>query len=606
MELTSSLTTLPSLSPPASFYTALHSVPADSDDNEADTTTMTTPDDDDDCIDEDACYDSTHRYRRGIEPPFELKHSIQIHLEEQLYSQAITLLEGLLSDSTKTSVPARIATPSQIAFLSTMAIHPHFTSRPSEGGRRSDGNRALAYLRGLVSTVGPLNANFKQAFSFQSKNNVRAAAAAGGRHRKKVTIKDDDEGSSSGWGGASDSDSVTCPFARDELVWLRAQNFWSVLGWSFRCAALHPARWKFWSGWLNLVIVEVVEKDWDERLRMDKEEVAGSESEVCKYPRLRDSIFVAWLEDLRNERKNVLKDVMKALLAFTVDDSGDKVVFREIFDRETVVGPRKLKKRRADTSVLDLENNLWGDYMDVEESESEEPEGGGGQSLPVLRRGRGKPAAKDGGAAAFRLTDGIAETIRFRLRLFRLLSAAAHYLPDMKFFSTTHVYQSFSDMVRNLPLPLFPLFMDADSDLPDFIKVSLYRNVAEDLLPQNRPDPDDIDKETNDDNGISTDIMEHCFLPFAASRITAEDNAKLSIVLENMMWVLVSMGEIEDTMSFKNAIEVGIRARENKVKKKGAAATTNSKANGPEKLARDMLERSSRNLKLFANMLVDY
>ncbi|KAK3990249.1 hypothetical protein QBC44DRAFT_265507 [Cladorrhinum sp. PSN332] len=602
MELTSPLTTLSTLSPPTSFYTALNSGAAESDGhNEADTTTMTTPDDDDDCLDQDARFDKFCQYRRAIEPPFELKHGIQIHLEEQLYSQAITLLEGLLSDNTKRSVPARIATPSQIAFLSTMAIHPHFTSRPSEGGRRRDGTHALTYLRGLVSTVGPLNANFKQAFSFRAKNNARAAA--GRRHKGKSTARDDDSGSSSGWGGASDSDSVSCPFARDELVWGRAENFWFVLGWSFRCAALYPARWKFWRQWLDLV-VEVLEKDWDERLRLDEGEAASSgsdeEGHVCGYTRLRESILVEWLEDLKNDRKNVLKDVMKALLAFTIDDSGDKAVFKEIFEKETVVGPRKLKKRKADTAKLDLENNLWGDYMDDGESESEETEVDG-RALPVLRRGRGQPAKDSGGnAVSFRLTDGIAETIQFRLRIFRLLSAAAHYLPDKKYFSTQEVYQSFSDMVRNLPLPLFPLFVDADSDLPVFVKVSLCRNVAEDLLPQNGPDPDDYDEETNAVNGISPDIMEHCFLPFAAGRITAEDNAKLSIVLENMMWVLTSMAEIEDTAGIARAIDKGIKDRENKVKKKGAA---NSKASGPEKMARDMLERSSRNLKLFATLL---
>ena len=487
-----------------------------------------------------------------------------------------------------------------------MAIHPHFTSRPSEGGRRRDGTHALAYLRGLVTTVGPINANFKQAFSFHSKNSVRAAAKRkAGRpptRAKPASAVEDDSGNSSGWGGGSDSDSVSCPFARDELVWLRAENFWSVLGWSFRCAAVHPARWKYWMPWLDLV-VGVLEKDWDERLRIDLE---SNDEKGMSYSSLRESILVAWLQDLRKDRKNVLKDVMKALLAFTIDDSGDKAIFKEVFEREMVVGPRKLKKRKAGMALLDLENDVWADYMDVEESESEEEQG---NRLPVTsgttgRRGRGRgKASEDGGAAAaFRLTDGIAQSIPIRWRLFRLLSAAAEYLHDMSFFSTRDLYQAFSDQVRNLPLPLFTLFVAANDDLPDIVQVSFYRSMAEGLLPSNRPDPGDVDPKTNNDNGFSAEIMRQCFLPFAASRVTAEDNAKLSIVLENIMWYLTLEADIPEASGIQEAIAVGINARENKIKKRGAAA---SKANGPDKLARESLQRSSGNLRLFASMLGD-
>ncbi|KAK4192038.1 hypothetical protein QBC35DRAFT_261313 [Podospora australis] len=623
--VTSPLTSLDSISTPTSFVTSRsHQTRSPSDgDDAADTTTITCPDDpsgsDGDDLEkngdkEDETTPSRPQYLDAAQPPYNYKSQIQFHLEEKLYPAAISMLNDMLaicpttaphkSQTTKKRAPVRIASPPQLAYLSTMAIHPTFTTRPPEKEKTTpptrDGSGALSYLRGLLTIAGPVNANFRAAFAF--KQNL------GGRFdRTRGYGSDDMSGGSSG----EESDAMHGAFAKTELLFKRAPNFWSVLGWAFRCAASYPERWKYWRVWLELM-VEVLEADWDERLRLDTEALNNG-GKGCSL--LKESLLKAYLDDLSRERRNPLKEVIRALMAFTTDDAGDKAVYKEVFEKETAILSRNKNKRERDEkedpsprdakiSKLDLENDQWGDYLDQDDDVDmsdmdDEAEGDSQQSIATTstttrRTRRRQPPQKQ--APIFRLTDGIAETVSFRLRIFRLLSAAAHYLPNDS-FPMGDLYQSFSDRVRNLPLPIFPLFVEASNmDLPDIVKVSFYRNVVDDLLPAKHPDPEDVDPENNAINGFSLAIMEECFLPYPADRITAEDNAKLSIVLENMLSYLYMFTDLAGSKELGKAVKKGIAARQAKIQKsKGMSAN--------DQLARAMLDRSATNLKVFAQVL---
>ncbi|KAK4668463.1 uncharacterized protein QC764_707540 [Podospora pseudoanserina] len=599
---TSPLITLgTTISTPSSHHTA-----RTDGDNVGDTSALTSVDD----LDDDDDQLLPPPYRDAAQLPFMIKNQLQIHLEEKMYPETLNMLHALLSNCASFSPPSKeqgsqppqtvyVPPPHQLAFISSLAIHPRFTSAPPDVETTTppvrDGTAALSYLRGLLSIVGPINANFRQAFEFKpppSSSHDRRS------RRGDVFGNWSTSGMSGADSDASSSDVMTGTFAREGVIWHRASDFWSVLGWSFWCAAFVPGRWKYWKPWLEFVVT-VLEQDWDDRLAMDeKTTTAGDEP----YPNLKGSLLVAYLEDITKARKTVQKEVMKAL-TFALE-AGDRKVYGEVFTNEELVGPRTIKRKRANTT-LDLENGCFGDYDDDDSDLENE---GDSQELPCssARSARGvqkrtkKAMESDAGPrpAAFRLPDGVAETIPFRLRIFRLLSAAAHYLRDVS-FPTSELYQSFSYKIRTSPLPVFELFLKAHNDLSDVSKVLLYRNVLDGLLPPNGlPDPDRVDRDTNSRDDISAleVMLQKCFLPFPAGRITAEDNAKLSIVLENMLWVLYLASDITDAAGLGKAIETGIKAREAKIKGRG-------RAGGVDRLGREMLARSSNNLRVFARIL---
>jgi hypothetical protein len=453
----------------------------------------------------------------------------------------------------------------------------------------------------LLNIVGPINANLRAAFEFgggyssgRNHTTITTKKRTGSKGPKNRTRARDSFSPSS---GDSDGDSVGGQFARSQLLWRRAPDFWAVFGWALRCAAEYPHRWCHWRLWLEFM-VGVLEADWDERLVRD--EVSGRTARgkpATPYPLLSGSLLVGYLGDLRRERKNVPKEVMRALFAFSQegDVASDWAVFREVFERETVVGRGKSKRKRGDT-VVDLENGQFGDYLDGDESESSSDDG----LMPSAPRAQRKPGrkAKGVGTPAFCLTDGIAETVPFRLRIFRLLSAVSFYVPDT-FESVDELYERFTDHVRGLPLPMFRLFLEArPSILPEYVQVALLRTVIENLLPTH-PDPAVVDPQGGSGNAVTVRMMQKCFLPFPANKVTAEDNAKLSLALENLMWFIYSQIDVEYSEGLRKAVEAGIKAREDKIRRRGTA----SKGNAPDKAAREVLARSARNLRALVEVI---
>ncbi|KAK4239844.1 hypothetical protein C8A03DRAFT_42547 [Achaetomium macrosporum] len=527
---------------------------------------------------------------------------------------AIHILSGLLSDGTTTTQqqqhhhqkpkPARIPPPSQLALLATLIIHPSFTSRAPETANIHAASHSLSYLRSLLRTVGALNANFRAAFDFLPSSNSSSHYHSRPRPGTNRHISrsrggtpsggDDNETSSS-----SDSDALSGSFARSQLVFSRAPDFWSVLGWAFRCAAdgqqqqQYAVRWRYWSVWLELV-VGVLEADWDERLARDQE---GNQD---GYPLLRGSLLVGYLDGLRRARKNVVREVLRAVFAFCDGENlaSDRAMYREVFEKETVVGqPGKSKRKRAEEAVVDLENDRFGDYLDGDEFVSDEE--AEGEDLPTapVPKGRRKPGRKprgEGAGSSFTFTDDITETVHFRLRIFRLLSAVSYYLPEI-FTPVGELYERFTDNVRGLPLLMFRLFVASHpSVLPESVQVSFLRMVIEEMLPRH-PDPADVDPDCESRHDVTVLMMEKCFLPFAANKVTAEDNAKLSLALESMMWFVYSQIGMDYSEGLRRAVETGIKAREERIRRRAAGAA--------DKAARETLARSARNLRALVDVI---
>lgn len=463
--------------------------------------------------------------------------------------------------------------------------------------------QSAAYLRGLLHVVGPINANLRAAFKFSGGERVK------GRGRAYNSSSED----------GSESDRVETKYATEQSIWQRAPDFWATLGWAFRCAFSYPHRWKSWKLWLQYM-VEVMDSDWEERKSLDEKEHSrlelqgGSPLGDCEYPRLHQSLLALYLDDLHKDRKQPLREVMRALMAFLdADSSADTPFFKEIFSHETIIGPRKNKRKRA--QAVDLENDQFGDYFDRMDddfgSENEDeivvdsPTTSTAVPLKQTRRGGSRQAPKKE-IPPFRLGTGVAESIPSRLKLFRLLSGASFHLPN-RFAPVSDLYEKIADRIRGLPLPTFKLFIESHTDaLSEIVYISLVRQIIEGLLPEvgsgaaRRPDPAVVDAEIDKINGISPTMMEKCFLPFASDRVTAEDNAKLSLVLEHMLWYIYATMGVEYTEGLRSAVEKGIKAREDKIRKKGAAAER--AVTGDEKVARQTLERSARNLEFLLDV----
>lgn len=495
------------------------------------------------------------------------------------------MLDSLLSASSarKDSAspkPAFIPPPSQISLLSTLAIHPSHTSCSNEPGELHISSHALQYLRNLCATVGPVNANLRAAFEFQSRS-LRNTRRGGLGYDD---ARDDD----------LDDDRIDGEFANELGVWSNAPDFWATLGWAFHCSVTHLHRWRHWKAWLECIL-DIIEADWEERYQLDvrtHEACAGEEE--CDFPSLQDSILMMYVNSLRRERKNPQREILRALFAFADGTVVDGAVYKEVFGNETLT-PSKNKRKR--TQTLDLEHDQFGDYLDDEyfhSSPIEEP------STPTKpksgRRGRPRGAASPVPCVA---SPGLAESVQIRLRLFSCLSAACYYLPD-PFAPLGELFDKFATSVRGLPLDMFRLFIESHTTpLRNDVYISLLRHIIDKLL-STHPDPGSVDPETNERHGVSVVILERCFLPFAANKIFVEDNAKLSLVLEHMVRFLWTYSDIEYSPTLRRAVETGIKARNEKTRPKKTGR--GKPAAETDDAARQTLDNSSHNLEILLDL----
>lgn len=94
--------------------------------------------------------------------------------------------------------------------------------------------------------------------------------------------------------------------------------------------------------------------------------------------------------------------------------------------------------------------------------------------------------------------------------------------------------------------------------------MSLTQLILSRMLPSSAPKPSTVSKKDNDE--LTQDILEQCYLPFAAHTSSASDNAKVSILAESLLRLLVRERLVCHTTSLDAAVKEGILAREKKTK----------------------------------------
>ncbi|POS79579.1 hypothetical protein DHEL01_v202025 [Diaporthe helianthi] len=521
----------------------------------------------------DSSDDSDHPkavYRDALSLPRELKLRCHIHLEEQYYTAALNLLNSLLCDGIPTAHaqanrPGCVAPPAQMALLATLAIHPKHTSKLLDSVAHDVSSMAMSYLRTVLATVGPVNANLRDAFLFRGDN---------GRNRRRSYEN------SAGLGDGemeSDEDFLRGKTANKGSVWVRGQDFWRVLGWAFNCSAQHPHRWRWWQPWLEYM-VDVLEADYRERKRLDLEREGSREEH--EYQLLQESLLVSYVVS-KNSRVSALKPIISAL--FADGNTSSQAVFKEVFTRENKVPSKSNKKRKRDR--VDLENDKFRDYDDDSSTGGSEP------PTPEHLRVLAMDVKND---TALWTGSSLLDTIPLRLRLFALLSEAGGDLPRKCMISLPDLYEKTTERIAQLPVVAFSKFLaHHTTPLTKDSLVAIIRCLMPYLLPGTAPRPGDIDPEVDAREDISTKILERCYLPFAYR--TAENNVKLSLALET----LLRLDFCSWSPTLQYAVEKGVAARNDKAAPKKSGRF---KSDG-ELAAHEMLRASGKRLLAWVELL---
>ncbi|KIV77647.1 hypothetical protein PV11_09434 [Exophiala sideris] len=537
-------------------------------------------------------------YRRTRELPFELAQHVQTYYEEQLFTQAYNFLLSITSNSASSlnrSTPVTIPPPSHLALAATIAVHPVFTTRTYSREKWDQANAALRLLRLVHKTVGPVNADFAEAFSFR-KYDFRSSRHGGGG----VRFDDEDDDVSGNDDLGEHGSNLNTPYAGLQSLWAGAEDFWQLVGWAFNCACLpgiHAARWNHYRLLLEF-LVDVLETDW--HLRNAGTNLSPEESLIWQY------IELAAGGHARARR------VVRAIFADGSTRSTSE--FRPIFVhelKEPVAHDAKIKKREVD---VDIENEIYGDYLAKDDSDlSDDADvastGTGVSGRPSkrlrTRTGTRTPSARssnnslrsdyeDGEAAASSSATALGDPlcVSLRLRLLRLLTFISSH-PSLTSTSPTtfpdleDLFTLFVEFIKPLPLPvLTQVVLTAqvfDPQTNTLLCESLLQRILENSAPAIRSNV-----------LLSQSKLEEEYLPFAASRNSIDANARVSLLLEALTRSLAQLGVLKQSGALIKAVDRGVERRMSKVADLGDAKRRKKAGRGEEETWSWLVESGER------------
>ncbi|MCJ1442674.1 MAG: hypothetical protein MMC23_003171 [Stictis urceolatum] len=518
-------------------------------------------------------------YRAARQLPFELEEQVRIYLEEALctptpithlspipFSQALTstdpqalhlllkfLLSGL-SSPLASSAPAYTPPPSHLALISTLALHPSFTTRTHDPDKLESSSLALQYLNLLLSTLGPRASGLGKAYAFPATGSVSRRGTAT-RRRERSSSPTKNHGSGVGGIGEGEEE-IASDLAGPGSVWVCAGDFWAAVGWAFNCSVAHKRRWERWRLWLDHV-VEVMERDWQVR-------TAGGDTEKEIPGRsvgAGESLVARFVEGADSRR------IMRAVWA-NGGDVGKE--FGEVWRNETRErrGDGKGRGREKVKVKVDVENGEFGDYFkeseDEEDDDEEEPE----ESRKSRIRKEDPDTIMLDVPAATSLPSGSLplggpESLHLRMRLISLLVQLSGTQDDRYpvFAPLIAVLHELSLHIRTFPLVTFATILSSPY-LESFRieeSLTLLQYIARSYLEASAPLPEQYE--------LSQDRLVSTILPFAANTQQVAENAKLGAIVETLTRMYDRVGGLYWTEDLERASEKGIRKREEKAKK---------------------------------------
>lgn len=499
------------------------------------------------------------QYRKAKPLPTQLLDHCTVCFEEQLYPQGFSLLSSALTSGTGSTVEAYIPPTQHLILAGTLIVHPQVTTRTTAPDKQAAADDALKYLRHVNSLLGPRESGLDKGFQFED------AAASIRRKRARTRVSDvasDEEGEKPG--------QIISPYVKKESLWANAEDFWCVIGWAFNCSITHPRRWERWKLWLNLML-DVIEDDLTTRLPEATKTYLESGSTAAIQTLLKDSMLAQYLSPI-GEGRNNKRRLMRAILADGKDRSLKE--FPEIWRHETKPPKQTQDVRVSKKRKLDLENGEFGDYLDDSDEESLESSIRLSRSVTAFSNPQWSRAASEdedesdeettGGktpnAVDLRTTVeafGGMESIQLRQRILGLLTLFCSKNPDA-FLDTEDLFDLYTEFLRPLPLAVFQQFaLPTKPWLGPNSQASLNQMLLRPLLVATAP--------AYNENALTQAEFETYYACYPANSTTAVDNAKVSLLVENLLRLLWSSESLQSTKKLRQDVEQGIAARKEKV-----------------------------------------
>lgn len=544
------------------------------------------------------------QYRKTKALPVQVLDHCTVCIEEQLFTQAFSLLVNNVTAGCERDGAARLPPAQHLALIATLALHPQLTTRTSSPDKQQAADEALHYLRLVNHTIGPEHAALDQVFVFGAADRNSSRVGKRSLPSRPSGNESDEEANHIGH--------IRSPFANKESLWTNAEDFWSVVGWAFNCSVAHPTRWNRWRLWMEYML-DVLEDDLEHRLPAATRADEASRETAAVRESLKDTIFARYLSPVR-EGRNSKRRLMRAVLADGKKQS--LAEFGEVWKGETK-GP-KIKKDQpvAKRRKLDLENGVFGDYFD-DESDPDSPDESGCRSrsttaFSTTRRGLARSThASDESADELRGSNtptttaappsavnsfGGMKSVNLRKRLLALLSRFCALKPDA-FLDTEDLFDLYTEFFRPLPLSIFTSFVLPSTPwLGPHSQASLNQMLLRPLLAGTAP--------VYHDNALTQVEFERYYAPFAASKTGAVENAKVSLLVEGLLRLLLGEGALSsegDDGQLGGAVEKGIKERKARSEAEGRKKVGSRAAEEEEALTG--LEASAERMRMVLDLI---
>ncbi|KAI7287082.1 hypothetical protein KC345_g749 [Hortaea werneckii] len=521
--------------------------------------------------------------------PAALLSELLVKLEEGLYPNAFAQLSSLLNSghSSVASPSARTLPHQIIALAATLSVHPRLTTRTRDVETTKNADSALDFLQAVGKSCGARADGLGHSLAFASSSGERTSRGQRQRGGRRGVIKPLEMSEN----GAEDGIKLRNRYSDKDSIWNNAEDFWHVLGWAFNCSTLHQTRWKRYLLFLDWML---------NALSLDLESNA-------KHGAPDQSMFAKYLRSV-GEGRNNKRRVMRAILADGSTRSAGE--FPEIWKNEA-----KPPKRKAEDEVtqmdkkrkLDVEAGEFGDYYNNSDSDLESPVTG---SLPRSRSAATLSSVKSSKdplideqrsqtatcASSALASFGGLDSLHLRRQTLDLLVRLSQLSPAT-FLDTEDLFDLFTEFLRPLPLPVFqqlvfasPLPSSNNDDTTKGFGIneqsSLDQMLLRPLLASAAP--------AYHDNCLTQDHYQTHFAPFAANTHSANDNAKVALLLEDLLRLLWRSGNLEWCEDLQTVVERGIEARREKVAFDGRRKKSQRAKEDEE--AVDLMEKSGERM----------
>lgn len=457
--------------------------------------------------------------------------------------QALESLTGVITPglSTPGNPPAALVPPhTHIRLITTLITHPYLTTQLSRNEPTPTAPiTAFLLLRRILKLIGPLNANFSTAWAFD------ATRSRGTRRAKKEIDRDNSPSYTTDDYLASELATTDSPFAL-------AEDLWIIVGWAFTCSVSHPKRWRWWKLELE-VLLDVLEADWEDRLESTK--ATRNPVALGNPVTLENSLIVRMLPDTKGSAG--YKKVIRAILANSTGGSLNNwcPVYK---DELSTKRPRKKNMGSLDNSFIG-DSDSDSDHTTPITSKIKAPS----EDTDMLDPDEGSDDEEPGLSTAAGEWGGM-DALVLRQRWLTLLSSVAFhecYIP------IEDLYHEYQEMILRFSISSFVLFTNTLVPADIEYRSSLNQLILATIISSHSPAP----RKDESDNLTAKKIIER-YLPFPANTNGVIDNAKVAVLLESMLRMLVTEVGMRWSEELEKAVEVGIGARAAKVSGGGRRA----------------------------------